>query len=120
MKVEIIGVHGQGDFDEEYVSLQVLEDCDIGHYVIADSTYFDNGKISNKVRHTYWFPDKQVKKDDIVTLWTKPGTNTTGTSKSGKPLHRFFWDLKEAVWNDEGDCAVLLEISDWEHFKVKG
>lgn len=117
MKVSIISIHEQGDFDKEYVLMRVREDCDIGHYILADSTYTDSNQVSNKIRHTYWFPDKQVKKGELVSLWTKPGRNTTGKTDDGSKVHRFFWGLKRAVWNDHGDCAVLFEISTWQFFR---
>ncbi|WP_370307591.1 hypothetical protein [Sinimarinibacterium flocculans] len=119
MKLEIISVHGRGEYDNEHVLLKVTDACDIGHYMLGDSTYTADGKVSNKVRHTYWFPDTEVEKGDLVSLWTKAGTSTYGTTKSGDPVHRFFWGLKTAVWNDTGDCAVLWEMNTWQFFKVR-
>lgn len=71
-----------------------------------------------KIRHTYWFPDKNVNKGDLISVWTKSGENKKTTSKSGNPLHRFYWGLESAVWNDEGDCAILFEINTWQFYKV--
>ncbi|HHG9580228.1 TPA: hypothetical protein ACPY17_004825 [Citrobacter freundii] len=119
MKVKILSVHNHGDEKEEYVMLKVLEDCDIGDYMIADSTYTGDGRISNKIRHTYWFPDKKVAKGDLVSLWTKKGTNLERKTDSGTLVHRFYWGLNQPVWNDDGDCAVLYLISDWSHFRAK-
>ena len=119
MRAEIVSIHNHGDFDKEYVLITVLEDCDIGRFVMADSTYAANGKVSNKLRHTHWFPDKQVKKGDWVSLWTKTGADIT-TTLNGVPMHRFFWNLKTAVWNDEGDCAVPQELLSWQFFKANG
>lgn len=119
MKAKIISVHNQGDFDKEYVLIEITEDCDIGRYIVSDSTYTDDGKVSNKLRHIYWFPDKSVEKGDLVSLWTKSGTNTTTKSDSGAPIHRFFWNLKTAIWNNDGDCAVLLELNSWQFFKAQ-
>lgn len=120
MKLKIISVHNHGDFDKEYVMLKANEDCDVGRFVLADSTYTADGKVSNKVRHTYWFPDKNIKKDELVSLWTGPGNNTTAKTNDGTTVHRFYWGLKTAVWNDGGDCAVLLDIQDWQFFKARG
>ena len=120
MNVEIISVHNHGNHKEEYVLLRVKADCDIGHYQLCDSTYTKDGNVSNKVRHTYWFPDKPVKKGDLVSLWTKDGTNTTTKNDSGTTVHRFYWGLAKAVWNDDGDCAVLQHVPNWQFFKAKG
>lgn len=118
MQVEIIKVYGHGDYQNEYVMLKVLEDCDIGKYMIADNTYFDDGGISNKVRHTHWFPDKDVKKGELISLWTRKGVDTTNKNDSGTIVHRFYWGLNQAVWNDDGDCALLFHVNNWSHFKV--
>jgi hypothetical protein len=119
VKVKLVSVHNHGDFDKEYVLLRVDEDTDVGRYVVADSTYTSDGKVSNKLRHTYWFPDKVVKKGDYVVLYTRSGTAGTGTTNMGAPLHRFYWDLQTAVWNDTGDSAVLLELNTWQFLRAR-
>ena len=114
MKVEVISVHNQGDYEKEHVLMRVREDCNIGYYVLADSTYTSDGKVSNKLRHTFWIPHRDVKKGNLASVWTKPGTDTMVTNSDGETIHRFFWGLKTAVWNDEGDCAVLFELNTWQ------
>jgi hypothetical protein len=118
MKVKIALVHNQGRFDEEYVLLKVEESCDIGRYLLADSTYTTDGKVSNKLRHIYWFPDGAVKKGDLIIVWTKAGKDNTSETDSGVPIHHYYWGLKSAVWNDDGDCAALLELSTWQFFRA--
>lgn len=120
MKIQIISVHNHGDVTKEYVLLRVLEDCDVGRYILADSTYTSDGKVSNKVRHTYWFPDKQVKKGELLSVQTRSGQNSSSQNNSGVPIHHFYWNLKSAVWNDEGDCAILLNVNQWQFFKAQG
>lgn len=119
MKVKIVSVHNHGDSANEYVLLRVEEDCDIGKYVVADSTYTPSGSVSNKLRHMYWFPDKSVKKGEFISLRTGAGDNTTVTNDKGIIFHRFYWGLKTAIWNDTGDCAVLLDLNTWQFFKAK-
>lgn len=115
MELKIINVYGHGDFNKEHVVLQAVSDCDAGRYMLADSTFLDSGSVSNKVRHTFWIPDRDVKAGDYISIWTKPGTNNKGTYRDC-PLHRFFWGLNRAVWNDEGDCAVLFHVATWQFF----
>lgn len=114
MKLKLVSINGNGDFDKEHVLLKALDDCDVGRYMLADSTYTASKQVSNKLRHIFWFPDKTVKKDDLISVWTKSGNDTTSKTDSGTPVHRFFWNLKTAVWNDEGDCGILFEIADWK------
>lgn len=121
MKVKIKSINNKGDYHQEYVSFLVLESCDIGRYLLSDSTYTDKGQLSNKVRHVYWFPDKPVRRCDYVRLYTRgkgAADKSECINKSGTTTHVFYWNLKTAVWNDEGDYAVLLEISDWEQTGV--
>jgi len=118
MKLKILSIHNEGDHTKEHVLMQAQEDCDIGVYAIADSTYTDEDKISNKLRNFYWFPDTSVSKGDYVSLWTGKGNSVKAETKSGAPVHRFYWGLDKAVWNDTGDCAVLLQIDPIQFFRV--
>ncbi|WP_395443254.1 hypothetical protein [Caulobacter sp. UC70_42] len=111
MKLKIVDVKSKGDYDNEYVVLRATADCNLKDYMVCDETYDAAGK-SNLNRHSYWFPDHLVTKGDYVTVWTKTGKNIVGQMESGDPAHRFFWNLKEAVWNDSGDVAHLVEIAD--------
>lgn len=59
VKIDKIENHGK---EGEKIVLEVLEDTNLGDFLILDTTYSSSGKISNKVRHPYWFPNKEVKK----------------------------------------------------------
>ncbi|CAM4345803.1 hypothetical protein CR156_14955 [Stenotrophomonas lactitubi] len=119
MKVKIVSIHGHGDESKEYVLLRVLDDCDIGKYQLSDTTYIKDNTVSNKLRHVYWFPDKEVSKGDLVSLWTGIGKQATVKNANGETVHRFFWGLKSAIWNDTGDAAVLQHVDQWSHFSAK-
>lgn len=106
--------HGHSD---ERIILDVLEDEEIGNYMILDTTYAE-GDVSNKVRHPYWFPDQQVKKGDIVVLYTNKGPFSTIKNSDGSTSYFFHWGLDSNVWNNDGDCALLVHIDEWEHHKV--
>jgi hypothetical protein len=120
MNVKLISVENKGDLEKEAVWLDVVDDADIGNYALCDTTYTDEEakRVSNRLRHFYWFPDRPVKKGDYVKLYTKVGKPTTWTNKRGTTTHVFYWGLMETVWNQDGDCAVLFQIADWSHFKA--
>ncbi|HEX8620946.1 MAG TPA: hypothetical protein VF718_03175 [Allosphingosinicella sp.] len=119
MDVQINTIRKEGDASEEYILLDVLADCDIGEYLIADNTFTDKGNVSNKLRHVYWFPDKQVKKGELVSLRTGKGKNTTTTNNNGIKVHRFYWNLGSPVWNDDNaDAGILMHILEWSHKKA--
>lgn len=119
MKIVIEGIRNQGDFDEELVLLKVKDICDAGMYVLCDTTYTADGKISAKLRHQFWLPDKKVEKGDFIRVHTKPGTNSSFRNTSGTTTHDFYWGLKTAVWNNDKDCGVLFEVNEWHHKGVK-
>lgn len=117
MKVKIRNTIDHGHNDERIV-LDVISDTDIGEFIVLDTTYTNQGKVSNKVRHPYWFPDKKAKEGDVVVLYTKKGTNTSKVNPNGASSHFFYWGLENNVWNNDGDCALLLHVDNWESHKV--
>lgn len=113
MELQIISVNGYGNHKEEHLLIKAVKDCNLAGYVLADNTYDKAGKRSNKVRHTYWFPDAKIKAGELISVRTGKGTDILTKNDKGTPVHRFYWNLDESVWNDEGDCAVLLKVTDW-------
>jgi hypothetical protein len=111
MDLQITGLRKQGAADEEYVLLEATADCNLADYILCDTTFTSAGKVSNHLRHTYWFPPKAVKRGEFVILRTGTGKNGTFTTTAKQVVHRFFWGLGSAVWNNSGDAAVLLEVS---------
>ena len=97
MNLKIVSVHEKGKANDEYVLLEVLADCNLSYYGVADTTYTADGKISNKLRHFYWFSPKDVKIGQLVVLRTGTGKNDQYTTTDGKTVHRFFWGLGNAV-----------------------
>jgi len=72
MELKVVKVHKEGGWNDEYVTLRVIETCDLGYYMIADTTYVSDKEISNKLRHTFWFPNHSVAAGDFVRLYTRP------------------------------------------------
>ncbi len=119
MDLKILSIHEQGNADKEYVWLEVVNDCDLKYYTLADTTYSGQNAISNKLRHFYWWAPHTVKKGERVVLMTGKGKNDSYTSQHGHKVHRFFWGLGSAVWNNTGDAAVLFNIATWKTTKAK-
>jgi hypothetical protein len=108
MKLQITGVHN-GSKTDEHVGLRVLQDCDLGDYAIADNTFSEEGDLSNKHVHIFRFPSTKAKTGDLVFLHT--GKAKKLKTPEGETRHRFFWNLSTPVWNNDGDRAILLHIS---------
>lgn len=118
MDVVIRKIADNSIHDKERLILDVTADVDIGNFVVFDTSFSKDGKISNKVRHTYWFPDQKVKKGDVVVLYTRKGKNIS-EKKDSHTIYFYYWDLDISVWNNDGDCAVLLNCKDWTSKGVK-
>lgn len=118
MKLKVISIEGKGDLGKEVVWLDVLEDCDLQDYMVSDTTYTGDDTISNELRHMFWFPKRLVKKGDYVALLTREGANGTSTNSRKTTSHQFYWKLGRTVWNKDGDCAVLFQLSTWKPTKA--
>lgn len=117
MKLKIRTIHGHGKANEEYVIIDVADDCNAQYYMLADTTYTNDNKISNKVRHTHWFSKAELKKGDVIILYTGAGTNGSKRNSNGSITYHRYWGLRTAVWNDDGDGAILFEINAWNTTK---
>lgn len=120
MKIQINQVVDHGTLNSEKVQMSVLEDTDLRFYIVADTTFTANDKISNKLRHMYWFTSVEVKQGDQVELYTKAGANTDTTIANGKKKYTIYWGLGNPIWNNDGDGAILFQIEDWATKKAKG
>jgi hypothetical protein len=118
MKLRIDNVVAKDKKRGERVLFTVLEDCDLTHYMVMDSTFTTEKEISNEHRHVKWFSSLAVKKGERVCLYTGVGSYSKDVH-DGITWHKIFWGLKSAVWNDDGDCAVLFELTTWTTKKAE-
>lgn len=113
MSLSVRSVHNHGNASDELVIIDVIKACNLQYWMICDTTFQSSTHISDKLRHMFWFPDKQVSAGDVVVLHTKIGTNTSRPMANGYSRHDLFWQLRTSVWNNDYDAAVLFEIKDW-------
>lgn len=118
MKLRIDAIHNHGDMDTEHITMTVLEDTNLHYYLVMDTTYSSAGKVSNKFRHTKWMPSVEAKEGDRVSLWTKHGKDTT-VERDGVTWHRCFWNSDAAIWNDDGEAAILFHVDAWKTTKSR-
>lgn len=118
MKLIIKQVKDHGTIKNERIILQAIDNVDVGYYMIADTTYINKDEVSNKLRHTFWMPDKIIKKDDLIVIYTKNGKDSINNNKSGTQTHFFYWGLEKTIWNIEEDAAAIFSINDWVSKKV--
>lgn len=107
-KLEISKLYKDAEEDERVV-LKVLDDCNLGAYILTDATFGKEGGSSNLFRHVFEFPKYEVKKDEWVVLYTKKGNQHKKDA-----THFFYWNAKHNVWNDEHDTVTLIEVASWQ------
>ena len=117
MDIKILYIKDQGDHDKERIVMQAVNECNIGEYILFDTT-FEGEYISNKLRHSYWFPDKKIKSGDKIIVYTKPGDEGSKTNKSGNESHFFYWDLEITVWNKDEDCAIIVKVDSYKTKRI--
>ena len=118
MKLTIKSVKEHGVLKSERIILKAIDDVNVGSYMLADTTYLNDNEVSNKIRHTFWIPDKSIEKGSLVVIYTKDGTDSVKTNKSGKKTYFFYWGLGKTVWNQDEDSAIIFLIDNWETKKV--
>jgi hypothetical protein len=120
MNLEIRSFADVGDLLNERIVLKALTDLDVGGYAVFRSGVGTNGRTPTSGRKTaYWFPDEEVKANDLVVLYTKRGSRSAKPMEGGRTAYFFYWGKDEVLWNDDKFGAVLLEVSAWQ-FEVPG
>ncbi|EQC2549891.1 hypothetical protein ACY3NT_004875 [Enterobacter sichuanensis] len=120
MSLKISVVKNAGELEKERLIIKVTADCNLIDFMVMDCTYDDDGESSNKHRHVYIFPEKEVHADENIILYTRCGTNKTGVwnSENDTVTHRFYWGMDTTVWNGDGDEALILEYDIIDRKKV--
>lgn len=119
MDLKIIKIADCGD-DNEKLIIQAVNKCNLNEYIVFDTTFDEEGIVSNKHRHVYVMPDIEVNTGDFVWLYTKEGKYHTHKNDSLTITHNIFWGLNIHVWNNDGDKAILIHYDDWESMETKG
>lgn len=114
MSVELSGIERAGDIDQERVVLRATADADIGEYAIFNGRAARTGNVmAGPVPNVYWFVDKEIKKGDIVVLYSKDGENSEKTNDDGTKSYFFYWRRQNPIWVP-GRIPVLVETPSWK------
>jgi hypothetical protein len=115
MSLNIRNITDPGNDERERVVFDVTADIDVGKYLVLKTTRVDT-KISSKATDVYWFPDKKVKKGDVVVLYTKSGIDSSTLSeKDGNTSYFFYWRKPSPIFGSENDAVVLVSSDRWEY-----
>ncbi len=116
----VVATHGQGNASQEYILLRANEDLNTRFVLVCDTTFEAPAHVSNKLRHSFWLPDLDLKKGDLFTMWTGKGTNKMTKLPDGRQMYHHYLQLGSAIWNDENDRALVMFLSRWKSFPVAG
>ncbi len=96
--------------------LRIIHDVDIGHYILFAGRITGSGVSPNAVPAAFWFPDKEIKKGDLVVVYTKEGSFSSKSNPSGTTSFFYYWGLQESLFSRDRHAAVLAQISSWQSF----
>lgn len=111
-KIDIINIV-RTSYDDERVIIKVYESCNLNEFLLFDTTYDENGIISNKERHLMVFPLLNVEPGQFVWVYTKNGIQGQHNNTSGTITHKLYWGLGHSIWNNKGDKAYLVHYDNW-------
>lgn len=113
MNIVIDYIKDSGNLDKERIVFAVMNDEQLGKYLIAESVMLDEARFSAKIKNAFWFPDQELKQGDVVVLYTKVGNNDISKNEDGSTTYFYYWGLSEPHLNDNKPCVVLFDAS-WE------
>lgn len=112
MDLQLVSIKDRGNENERLV-MRALRKCNLNEYIVLDTTYDEDGIVSNKHRHVFVMPDIEVNGGDFIWLYTHHGDYHTHNNKSQTITHNIYWNLDINVWNNDGDKAYLIHYDDW-------
>jgi hypothetical protein len=119
MNLEISSFADGGTFAKERLILKARADLDLGKYAVFCTALTVEKVATSGKKLAYWFPDEEIKANDLVVLYTKRGTASKKEIETGRTAHFFYWGEDHALWGGAGNGAVVLQVSRWAK-KVPG
>lgn len=116
MKLKITAIREPGNLEKERIVMKALAPINVGDYVLLRTGFFD-GSVTNKIHTAFWFPDKDIKENDYVVVYTKNGRDSEKEFK-GVLSHFFYIKLTESIWDIPERSAVLMYAPDWQSFNM--
>lgn len=112
MKIRSPIVANAGDLDRERVVFRVPDGTELNRFILFCCNQTGSGVTSGDVPEAYWFGPTEAKKDDIVVVYTKHGTERVKTSEDGETSYFFYWGKDNSIWSNR-TRAVLFHTDSW-------
>ena len=113
MELKILKIQDRGTKDER-IFIKILDDCNIGKFIVHDETFDEEGNKSNIWPHMYRFKHHDVKQGEYISLHIHQGKDRVGKTTQGNKCYIFYWGFDEdcSVFNSNSDTIHLIKIAD--------
>jgi hypothetical protein len=118
MNLKLRNVADKGDPKKERLIIRVLNDTDLGEYILL-RTGLTDGDVNIGVESTFWFPDKAIQAGDLVVVYSRAGNTQERKADSGRTVHFFYWDQPKAIWQNRDTGVVLAHAPVWESARAE-
>lgn len=109
MELSILNIFDRLDRQHERVVIQVSEDCNCWPYILIR-----NNGVRREESKVFIFPNMEVEKGDIITIYTKAGYPQRRKNTNERTEHILYWGEKESIWNMKNSNALLVKIEDYQ------
>ena len=113
MKFTIDGLKEPGNLEKERVVIEILEDGNIGTLLVASTTQQAEDRVSSQINNPYWIPDQDVKKGDLIIIYTKSGQKNNRKNHSGSSSYFFYIGMEQPLYSENNKTVVVFDVSEW-------
>jgi hypothetical protein len=108
-----LSIANPGDLSRERIVFRALSDMNLGQFAVFCCHTDEQGQLyAGDLVATYWFSNTQIKKDDVVVLYTKEGKRKEKLLPDAAMSHFYYWGRAETLWHG-GTRAVLVYAEQW-------
>lgn len=119
MILQIKSFEDTGNLEKERIIFKAISDGQIGSQFVMKTKKMGATKVAASVAPVLWLPDHEVKKGDLVVLYTKTGTTQSRENDGGNTSHFIYWGESKPLFSNNDDAVVLLSSDEWT-FKFVG
>lgn len=113
MKFNLQGLKNPGDVEKERVVIEILEDGNVGQLLVASTIQADDNSVSPRISNPYWIPDQDVKKGDLVIVYTKSGQKSNRKNETDSYSYFFYIGMDSSIYDESNKTTVVFDISNW-------
>lgn len=116
MKLIITSIADAGDLQKERVILRASMNANLTYFAVFCCKKGPSSLQAGDVPHVYWFWDQEVKKNDLIVLYTKAGVRSEKTVDDGTTTHFYYWQKDKSIWTPDMRAAAIY-APQWRMFK---